>query len=194
MSTTPEDQGWRAKVRGSALGNIIVLVVTALVLGGVWLIAKPDASADATEVDVQGSAVLPEVGSAPPDFTTVDIEGNEIALADFEGEPVWLVFMATWCSGCRAEVPDVQEIHETRDDVNVVAVYLREGEDTVADFADRLGLTFTHISDPQATLNSAYGVRAVPTHVFIDDAGVVRHTYVGVMGMTQIEEALASIR
>ena len=33
---------------------------------------------------------------------------GEMSLAQMQGKPVWLVFMATWCTGCRTEMPDVQ--------------------------------------------------------------------------------------
>ena len=41
---------------------------------------------------------------APP-FTLKSLDGKTIALSDFKGKPVLLVFWATWCDTCKEELP-----------------------------------------------------------------------------------------
>ena len=192
---------WRARVRGSRFGSVIVLGITTLaVLLGVWLVMRPDASEDAaaavSQVEVQGVASAPRVGEVAPGFVATALDGSEVSLDALRGRPVWLVFVATWCSGCRAEMPDVQAAHEAAgpQGVQVVAVYVGEGPSVVGGYVDRLGLTFTQVPDPQTKLAAASGVMGVPAHFFIDASGVVRHTWVGVLSPTQMDEAITTSR
>ena len=191
---------WRARVRGSRFGSVIVLGITTLaVLLGVWLVMRPDAGEDAaaavSQVEVQGVASAPRVGEVAPGFVATALDGSEVSLDALRGRPVWLVFVATWCSGCRAEMPDVQAAHEAAgpQGVQVVAVYVGEGPSVVGGYVDRLGLTFTQVPDPQTKLAAAYGVMGVPAHFFIDASGVVRHTWVGVLSPTQMDEAITTV-
>ena len=191
---------WRARVRGSRFGSVIVLGITTLaVLLGVWLVMRPDASEDAaaavSQVEVQGVASAPRVGEVAPGFVATALDGSEVSLDALRGRPVWLVFVATWCSGCRAEMPDVQAAHEAAgpQGVQVVAVYVGEGPSVVGGYVDRLGLTFTQVPDPQTKLAAAYGEMGVPAHFFIDASGVVRHTWVGVLSPTQMDEAITTV-
>ena len=200
-ASAPGGSDWRARVRGSRFGSVIVLGITTLaVLLGVWLVMRPDASEDAaaavSQVEVQGVASAPRVGEVAPGFVATALDGSEVSLDALRGRPVWLVFVATWCSGCRAEMPDVQAAHEAAgpQGVQVVAVYVGEGPSVVGGYVDRLGLTFTQVPDPQTKLAAAYGVMGVPAHFFIDASGVVRHTWVGVLSPTQMDEAITTSR
>lgn len=195
------DPDWRARIRGSRYGTLIVLLVTALAVGlGVWIVNGPDEGDEegggaVSQVDVQGVAAAPKVGDQAPGFTASTLDGEEISLDALGGRPVWLLFVATWCSGCRAEMPDVQAAHEAAgaEGVEVVAVYVGERGSVVEPYAQRLGLTFDQIPDSDTKLAAAYGIMGVPAHYFIDADGVIQHTWVGVLSPTQIEEALAKI-
>lgn len=64
-------------------------------------------------VQVSGSgAARPVVGAPARDFTATTLEGKTVSLSTLRGRPVWLAFVATWCSSCRAEAPDVQAAYE----------------------------------------------------------------------------------
>ena len=200
-ASAPGGSDWRARVRGSRFGSVIVLGITTLaVLLGVWLVMRPgagqDAAAAVSQVEVQGVGCAPRVGEVAPGFVATTLDGSEVSLDALRGRPVWLVFVATWCSGCRAEMPDVQAAHEAAgpQGVQVVAVYVGEGPSVVGGYVDRLGLTFTQVPDPQTKLAAAYGVMGVPAHFFIDADGVVRHTWVGVLSPTQMDEAITTSR
>ncbi len=108
------------------------------------------AGGDGTLVDVAGTGDVPEVGALAPDFTAVTLDGDEVTLSEFRGRPVWLTFGATWCASCRVEAPDIQAAYEESDDTVVLAVYLSEDADDVRPYVERLGMTFTHLPDPDA--------------------------------------------
>ncbi len=53
-----------------------------------------------------------EIGNVAPDFELQTLTGDTIRLSDYRGEPVMLNFWATWCPPCRAEMPDMQQVHQ----------------------------------------------------------------------------------
>lgn len=197
MSTEQDydEPAWRAQIRGSRIGNLVIILVTALAVGiGAWIVMRPDPDGAVSQVEVSGAAAAPRVGEAAPEFSATALDGSEVSLAGLRGRPVWLVFMATWCTGCRAETPDVQLAHEEAGDdgIEVIAIYVGESSGVVGDYVTRFGLSFAQLPDPQTRLSAAYGVMGVPAHYFIDAEGVIREARVGVLSATQMDESIAA--
>lgn len=191
----PPRPGRRERWRNSPLGNIVVLVVvTALVLAGAWLLNRP-AGGGSTPVDVAaGEAPAPEVGDPAADFEATTTDGDQVRLSELQGKPVWISFVASWCSSCRSEAPDIQDAWEQSDgEVEMLSVYLAEGDSQVSAYTERLGTTYPQIPDPQNQIAGRYRVMAVPSHVFIDRDGIVRSTHIGVLTRDQMTQALEQI-
>ena len=110
-----------------------------------------------------------------PELTFLDGEGNEVALADFEGDVVVLNLWATWCAPCRREMPSLDRLQaELGDDgLTVVALSLDRGDVAkVRDFFAELGIANLAIyQDPKGAAGRALGAPGLPTTVVIDRAG-----------------------
>ncbi|MDR2454042.1 MAG: TlpA family protein disulfide reductase [Bifidobacteriaceae bacterium] len=179
---------------------LVIGLTTAAVAGAVYLsqggggAAGREGSSGAVsqvEVAAAGAGPAPQVGQPAPDFTAWDTEGREVALADLRGQPVWLVFGATWCANCRAEMPDVAAVaSRAAGRAAVVAVYVGEAAETVADYAERLGLDFPQIADSQTQLGAKYRVMGVPMHLFLDADGVIASIDVGPLSQSQALDRL----
>lgn len=202
----PPSADWRARVRASRFGTPIVLALTlALVLGGTWIVNRPGGEsapqADAGTGKISavqlkdGAGPAPQVGQPARDFSATTYDGSSISLASLRGRPVWLTFGASWCSSCRAEFPDIQATHAaaTPGGLAVVGVYLSEDAPAVKAYADRLGLTYPQVPDPDTKIASAYRVMGVPAHLFIDRDGVIRSIDMGILSHDQIRERLALV-
>ena len=50
-------------------------------------------------------ALGPGAGQPAPALRLPDLQGRDTRLSAFRGRPVALVFLATWCEGCRDEMP-----------------------------------------------------------------------------------------
>jgi len=112
-----------------------------------------------------------------------------------KAHPVWLTFGATWCAACKAEAPDIQAAYKKfqAKGVVVLSIWIREDSATVKDYADRTGLTFPKIADPDTRIASAYRVYGIPAHFFIDKAGILRVTKTGGQSPEQMAAALTEI-
>lgn len=190
---------WRYKLRSSKLATIIIVAVTLVVVLVAAAVFNGHNGIDETD---QGKAEpsnvpsQPVVGEQAPDFTVTTLDGTTFRLSDHKGEPVWVIFQATWCSGCRSEARDIQEAYEAAKDsgLNAIAVYSGEDKDTVTAFANRMGLTFMQASDQAASLSEAWGVTGMPVHFFIGPDGRLNAVHDGVLSRSQIDEQLAAIR
>lgn len=178
--------GWG---RGRLLGVAGLLVLTLAVLGGVHLILGEDAQ-EAASVGRTATLEAPSVGSEAPAFRAMDVDGSPVWLEGYRGRPVWLIFQATWCSTCRAELPDVEA---AADRIDIVAIYLREDRDLVADYARRMGLTITSVPDPIGEISLSYRASSVPTHYFVRADGTVASIRKGALSPADIEEQLTLV-
>ena len=173
----------------------------------------PSAKADwrarmVTQVDVEGARKAPTQGDAAPAFAGTDIDSRQVSLTELRGRPVWLMFVATWCTGCRTEMPDVRDaVTAHGDDVQVVVVYVGESASAVRSYSDRVGNRggdhggsggdgggLTEVADQSQEISAAYGVMGVPSHFFIDGDGVVRETHVGLLGPDQMARSIEALK
>jgi peroxiredoxin len=133
-------------------------------------------------------SILPRAGEPAPDFTAVSLNGEIVSLSDFRGKPVWLNFWGSWCPPCRAEMPDIETAYQELAPKGLVllAVSLGDPPEQAAEFAARNHVTFTVLLDPNRTLTShAYPIYNFPTHIFVDDTGIVRKVVLSEMSVDQ---------
>ena len=121
-----------------------------------------------------------EVGTKAPDFTLPDKEGKMVYLSDFVGTRVVLYFYpkdnTPGCTRQACAFAGAYEEFKTLD-----AVVIGVSKDSVAShqkFAEKYGLPFVLLSDPELTAIQAYGVWQEKKLYGKVSMGVVRSTYV----------------
>ena len=105
---------------------------------------------------------------------------KEISLSDFDGQIVVLNAWGQWCAPCRAEVDDLEEVHqhlaETGDGGTptgtVLGINVRDPQREIArDFVTDNGVTYPSIYDPPFRTAGALGgipTSVIPTTVILD--------------------------
>ena len=113
--------------------------------------------------------------SAAPPFELALFNEETLSLADLEGKVVVLNFWASWCPPCRFEMPDFETAwNEFRDrGVVFVGVAVSDFEDDARSFAEETGITYPIGFDGEGETAVAYGIKTLPTTVFIDREGRV---------------------
>ena len=126
-------------------------------------------------VAVRADHPAPQVGHLAPDFTLKDLEGNEVALSDFRGRPV---FFSPWFSGCpicQGEMVEWQAFHEAFGDlVTVFGINVADSPEVAAEFMRQRGATFPTLLDPKGDFLLQYKITKMPTMFFVDPDGVIR--------------------
>jgi len=197
-AATIEDR--RPTPRQSRLRTVAIMAVTAVIIAAVaFLVNQPKASAGGiTSVTLSGEASgeAPTVGQPAPDFAATTIDGATVRLSGFKGKPVWLTFGASWCQPCRAENPDISALYERSkaDGLVVLAVFISEDGAAVKDYADRVGLSYLKVADPDTAIASRYRILGIPSHFFIDREGVLREMKIGSLDQAAMERAVEGVR
>ncbi|MGE0377064.1 MAG: peroxiredoxin family protein [Planctomycetaceae bacterium] len=113
-----------------------------------------------------------KTGEAAPDFRLPCIDGGELALADFRGRRVLLVFSDPDCGPCDELAPRLQELHVQRPDLQVLVVSRHEVEVNRLKAA-KLGLSFPIVLQKQWEISLKYAMFATPIGYLIDEQGVL---------------------
>lgn len=135
-------------------------------------------------------------GQIAPDFELQTMDGETVRLSDYRGERVFINFWATWCPPCRAEMPDMQKIHEDGEG-KVLAVNLTHTEkspDDASEFAKELGLTFPILMDTTGDLAEQFNVVAYPTSYMIDSDGRIQFVAMGAMNYDMMRRELLRMK
>ena len=135
------------------------------------------------------------VGKPAPALAVPQLGGGTIDLATLKGKPVWLNFMQTTCPECIDEFPRMNgfQARYEKDGLVILGVDIREDEDTVASFAQRLGATFPIGLDGDGAAQRTWGAYALPIHFWVDKDGVVRAGALGGIGPDVMATSLHKI-
>ena len=133
-----------------------------------------------------------------PDFTAIDMDGNEVSLSDFVGKPVVVNFWASWCGPCKMEMPDFNEIyHEYGDEVVFMMVNMTDGGqetlESAKEFINSQPYDFPVYFDVNMEAAIAYGVSAIPMTFFIDAEGNVVTYALSMLDAATLEKGIEMI-
>lgn len=147
-----------------------LIAIVSLILGlGVGLRAQ--------DLDAQYASDLLKVGKKAPDLALKDLDGNMVKLSSFRGKNVVLVFWASWCPDCRAEVPMLKEMYSKADPDKVVFVSVSFDRtlDAVKDFVAEQELPGVQLYDPSgkkdSPVSAAFHVKWIPSLYLIGPDG-----------------------
>ena len=121
-----------------------------------------------------------EAGMKAPEFTLPDKDGNPVSLSDFAGKKVVLYFYPRDNTpGCTRQACAFAGAYEAFREIDAVVIGV--SKDSVAShqkFAEKHGLPFILLSDPELTAIQAYGVWQEKKLYGKVSMGVVRTTFV----------------
>ncbi len=146
----------------------------------------------------QGKAIAPApgsgmVGKAAPDFRLKDLDGHEIALKELRGKAVFMNFWATWCEPCRAEMPQIQALHDQFKDKGLVVIGINYSEpaETAKKYFTEGKFTIGNLLDASSEVYEKYGGEGIPKVVLIDKDGIVRYFQ---QGYSSRQDFLAEVK
>src|SRR5262249_40934194 len=115
----------------------------------------------------------PEDRKPAPAFALPNAAGREVSLEAHRGEVVVLNFWATWCHGCKQELPwfvGFEKQYGSRGMTVIGASTDADGWKSVTPYLKKKPLNYPVVI-ADATLTSAYGLGAMPMTVLIDRQG-----------------------
>jgi cytochrome c biogenesis protein CcmG/thiol:disulfide interchange protein DsbE len=133
------------------------------------------------------------IGKPFPAFSLPAVQsGQPISQDDLKGKPALVNVWATWCVSCRVEHPVLNKLAQLG--VTIHGVNYKDenaaAQKWLADFHDPYQL---NIDDARGSLGLDLGVYGAPETFLIDEDGIIRHKFVGVIDERVWREKLAPL-
>jgi len=111
-----------------------------------------------------------------PDFSLTDLNGRTVSLSTLRGRNTLLLFGATRCPHCRTAFGILEGLSEILgDELAILFIAVNQNaEDVVGFFGDDIP-AYDILPDQTGQVGSHYGIKRIPTCVFIDEKGVIQY-------------------
>jgi peroxiredoxin Q/BCP len=121
-----------------------------------------------------------EPGDTAPDFTLTDSTGAQVSLSDYRGQRVVVYFYpAAMTPGCTTQACDFRDSLASLQGAGYTVIGVSRDEPAkLKKFAERDGLAFPLLSDPDAAVHRAYATWGEKMNYGKVIEGVIRSTFV----------------
>ncbi len=116
-----------------------------------------------------------------PDFTLTDAKGRPVKLSAYKGRVVLLDFWATWCTGCKVEIPWYMEFQST---------YKKSGLSALGVSMDDDGWKSVKPFLQQHKIGDRFGFNSMPATLLIDRNGKIADLHVGMVDKDAFESEI----
>ena len=122
---------------------------------------------------------------ATPDFTLADANGKLFRVSDQRGKVLLLDFWATWCTGCKVEIPwfiEFQRKYQARGLRSVGVAMDDEGWTTVKPYFAAHPINYPIVIGNMTLLQNTFGLNpSLPITLLIDRRGRIVESHQGVV-------------
>ena len=123
----------------------------------------------------------PKIGAKAPAFTLLDAHGEKVSLKQFEGKRTVAVYFypKAMTPGCTVQACGVRDSAKALAKAGIVVLGVSPDEPArLAKFAEKEGLDFTLLSDPDHAVAEKYGVWVEKSLYGRKYLGVARQTFI----------------
>lgn len=126
------------------------------------------------------------------DFELPALDGENYSLSQFRGQWVVVNYWATWCGPCRKEIPELSELHSTRDDVVVLGIaYEDTGPEVFEMFLEEYAPSYPILlPDVYAMPEGLEVPRVLPTTFIVNPEGEKAKTFMGPVTLESLSKAI----
>ena len=150
----------------------------------------------APQTTPQPAQPAPQVGQPAPDFILSDSTGSSVKLSAYKGKVVLLDFWATWCGGCKVEIPWYVEFQNKyrNDGLTAIGVSMDgDGWKSVKPFLEEHKLNYpVVIASPDLTTRYG-GLPSLPVTLLIDRDGKIAESHAGMVDKDVFEKKIKTL-
>jgi len=142
-------------------------------------------------------------GRKAKEFTTKDINGKDLSLANFKGKVILLDFWASWCVPCRASTPHLIDLYKKYHQSGFDVIAIAEDDGAKAAWTKAIAqdhsdlwhnvLCGFHTGKESDAISNKFAVHVLPTRILIDQNGVILARYTGTEEEKDLDNKLAGI-
>lgn len=147
-------------------------------------------AAGADQPTIRALLKAPSDRKAAPSFVLKDSSGKPVRLNNYRGKVVLLDFWATWCTGCKKEIPWFAEFQRkyAKEGLTVVGVSMdEEGWKAIKPFLAEHSIPYRILLGDESIAQN-YGIQGMPDTFLIDRQGRLAAAYTaGIVDRDDIE-------
>jgi len=131
-----------------------------------------------------------------PTFALSDAHGSPIRLSDYKGRVVVLDFWATWCTGCKVEIPwfmEFQNKYKSQGLATIGAAMDDEGWEKVRPFVSEHPFNYPIVAGNAAVLAKQFNITGLPLTLLIDRQGRIADAHAGMVGKDSWEQEVREV-
>lgn len=129
-----------------------------------------------------------------PEFKLSTLDGKPLSVADYKGKVILLVFWATWCGPCRAEIPDLVELqNKYKDQLQIIGLLVDDDEDDIKKFVGEFHINYPVAVATDDVRGDYGGIPALPTSFVLDAEGRVVQKHEGLRDPLLYEVEIRSL-
>lgn len=161
-----------AHVKGLAKALIPVVIILALVVGGLYAVKSQVSRPAGSAADgVPGGRAEIQVGKRLPDFELQQFQGKALKASELGAKVTLINFWATWCEACMVEMPSIIKLRHaySAKGFEVVAINVDQNPEAVIPrVTQKFGFGFPVYFDKDQKLSDLFDIEAIPLTVLID--------------------------
>ena len=178
------------------------LVLSLLILSAC---ASPNAaiqnSGEAGFISGDGTATFVQINErkSAPKLASTDFNGAKISLENFKNKVVVINVWGSWCSPCRKEATELEELYLKNKDsgVQFIGINIRDSKVSAEKFVTNYQITYPNIFDRDGILllgfKETLPANAIPSTVLIDKNGLVAARQLGPIDRALIQGFISSL-
>jgi thiol-disulfide isomerase/thioredoxin len=116
-----------------------------------------------------------------PEFEISTLQGQQVSLKQLAGRIVVMDFWATWCSPCRASVPELKELTKKYpvEKLTLISVSADKDDGAWREFVAKKKMDWAQYRDADHKVLDAFGIHSFPTYLVIDGDGAIKERLTG---------------
>jgi thiol-disulfide isomerase/thioredoxin len=130
-----------------------------------------------------------------PNFVVTDANGTTITLSSYKGRVVLLDFWATWCTGCKVEIPwymEFQKRYARRGLTSIGVAMDEEGWKVVNPYLEQHPISYPVVVG-DADFAKLFQITSLPVTLLIDRNGRIADWHVGMVVKSTWEDEIRTL-